>query len=60
MGDGGGTQTPLQPVAICKKANNQVNAISRIGAVLGQKEKEMLSDYGKPYFQFLHAFQFDV
>ena len=27
---------------ICKKANNQLNAISRIGAVLGQKEKEIL------------------
>ena len=27
---------------ICKKANNQLNAISRIGAVLGQKEKEVL------------------
>ena len=27
---------------ICKKANNQLNAISRIGAVLGQTEKEIL------------------
>ena len=27
---------------ICKKANNQLNAISRIGAALGQKEKEVL------------------
>ena len=27
---------------ICKKANSQLNAISRIGAVLGQKEKEIL------------------
>ena len=27
---------------ICKKANNQLNAISRIGAVLGKKEKEIL------------------
>ena len=27
---------------ICKKANNQLNAISRIGAVLEQKEKEIL------------------
>ena len=26
---------------ICKKRNNQLNAISRIGAVLGQKEKEL-------------------
>ena len=25
--------------AICKEANNQLNAISRIGAVLGRKEK---------------------
>ena len=28
--------------AICKKANNQLNAISRISAVLWQKEKEIL------------------
>ena len=27
---------------ICKKANNQLTAISRIGAVLGQKDKETL------------------
>ena len=27
---------------ICKKANNQLNAIRRIGADLGQKEKEIL------------------
>ena len=27
---------------ICKKANNQLNAISRRGTVLGQKEKEIL------------------
>ena len=27
---------------ICKKANNQLNMISRIGAVLGQKDKEVL------------------
>ena len=27
---------------ICKKTNNQLNAISRIEAVLGQKEKEIL------------------
>ena len=27
---------------ICKKANNQLNAISGIDAVLGQKEKEIL------------------
>ena len=27
---------------ICKKANNQLNAIRRIGAVLGQIEKEIL------------------
>ena len=27
---------------ICKKASNELNAISRIGAVLGQKEKEIL------------------
>ena len=27
---------------ICKKANNQLNAISRIGKHLGQKEKEIL------------------
>ena len=26
---------------ICKMTNNQLNAISRIGAVLGQKEKEL-------------------
>ena len=26
-----------------KKANNQLNAISRIGAVLGQEEKEILT-----------------
>ena len=28
-----------------KKTNNQLNAISRIGAVLGQKEKEILINY---------------
>ena len=28
--------------AICKKANNQLNAIGRIGAVLWQMEKEIL------------------
>ena len=30
---------------ICKKANNQLNAISRIDADLGQKEKEILIDF---------------
>ena len=29
---------------ICKKANNQLNAISRIGADLGKKEKEILKN----------------
>ena len=27
---------------VCKKVNNQLNAISRIAAVLGKKEKEIL------------------
>ena len=30
---------------ICKKANNQLNAISRIGTVIGQKDKEILINY---------------
>ena len=29
---------------ICKKANNQLNAISRVGADLGKKEKEILKN----------------
>ena len=36
---------------ICKKANNQLNAISRIGTVLEQKEKEILIN-SFVYFNF--------
>ena len=41
--------------AICKKANNQLNDINRIGAVLGQKEKEILINLFVYYnFNFGH------
>ena len=30
---------------ICKKVNNQLNAITRIGTVIGQKDKEILINY---------------
>ena len=36
---------------ICKKANNQLNAISKIDAVLGEKEKEILIN-SFVYFNF--------